>query len=109
MKNKTVVITGATSGIGEAAALALARQGARVVFTARDRAKADATLVKLQRENSDAAHGFHIADLASGTRRKSVSFGERAGISLALSLVSRSGSNNLPLRGHRSGLGCGYN
>jgi hypothetical protein len=44
---------------------------------------------------------------ASGTRRKSVSSGEKAGISLALSLVSRSGSNNLPLRGYRSGLGCG--
>ena len=31
MNGKTVVITGATSGIGEAAALALAAQGARIV------------------------------------------------------------------------------
>jgi NAD(P)-dependent dehydrogenase (short-subunit alcohol dehydrogenase family) len=35
MKGKTVVITGATSGIGEVAALTLAKMGARIVFVAR--------------------------------------------------------------------------
>lgn len=37
----TVVITGATSGIGRLAAVTLARHGARVLSTARDRARAD--------------------------------------------------------------------
>ena len=32
MQGKTVIITGATSGIGEVAALRLAEQGARIVF-----------------------------------------------------------------------------
>ena len=40
MKNKTVVITGATSGIGEVAAIRLAERGARIVFTARDKIRA---------------------------------------------------------------------
>lgn len=65
MKGKTVVITGATSGIGEAAALALARQGARIVFTARSQPKAEATLAKLRQANPAPAHAFHIADLST--------------------------------------------
>ena len=40
MRGKTVVITGATSGIGEVAAIRLAEQGARIVFTARDKERA---------------------------------------------------------------------
>ena len=36
MKGKTIVATGATSGIGEVAVLALAGLGARIVFVARD-------------------------------------------------------------------------
>jgi NAD(P)-dependent dehydrogenase (short-subunit alcohol dehydrogenase family) len=43
-----IVITGATSGIGQCAAVALARQGAHLVLTARDRAKADATLSMIE-------------------------------------------------------------
>ena len=65
MQGKTVVITGATSGIGASAALALARQGARIVFTARDEAKANATLAELTRTNPDAAHDFVLADFTT--------------------------------------------
>ena len=39
MKGKTVVITGATSGIGEIAALTLARMGARIVLVARHKSR----------------------------------------------------------------------
>jgi NAD(P)-dependent dehydrogenase (short-subunit alcohol dehydrogenase family) len=35
MRGKTVVITGGTSGIGEVAAVTLARMGARIVLIAR--------------------------------------------------------------------------
>jgi NAD(P)-dependent dehydrogenase (short-subunit alcohol dehydrogenase family) len=63
MNGKTVVITGATSGIGAAAARALAGSGARIVFTARDEARARATLSGLIRINPDAAHDFVLADL----------------------------------------------
>jgi NAD(P)-dependent dehydrogenase (short-subunit alcohol dehydrogenase family) len=65
MNGKTVVITGATSGIGAAAALALATQGARIVFTARDQTKARALMDHLTRANPDAAHDFVIADLST--------------------------------------------
>ena len=46
MRGKTIVITGATSGIGEVAAIRLAEQGARIVFTARDQDRADATMAE---------------------------------------------------------------
>src|SRR5579863_10456473 len=65
MNGKTVVITGATSGIGEAAALALAGVGARIVFVARDQAKARSLLDRLTRANPDAAHDFVLADLST--------------------------------------------
>lgn len=64
MRGKTVVITGATSGIGEVAALRLAEQGARIVFTARDRDRAHATLEKLKRVNPASGHVVHLADLS---------------------------------------------
>lgn len=63
MRGKTVVVTGATSGIGEVAAIRLAQEGARIVFTARDRTRAGATLQKLHKAG-DADHAFHLADLS---------------------------------------------
>jgi NAD(P)-dependent dehydrogenase (short-subunit alcohol dehydrogenase family) len=65
MQGRTVVITGATSGIGAAAALALAGQGARIVFTARDEAKARSTIAGLLRANPDVAHDYVLADLTT--------------------------------------------
>jgi retinol dehydrogenase 12 len=62
---KTMVVTGATSGIGEVAACELAKQGARIVFTARDRERAAATMTKLRSANPSADHKMHLADLSS--------------------------------------------
>ena len=64
MEGKTVVITGATSGIGEVAAVRLAEQGARIVFTARDKARADDTLAALRKAGPQAEHAVHMADLS---------------------------------------------
>ncbi len=64
MQGKTVVITGATSGIGEVAAVRLAQQGARIVFTARDPARAQDTMAKLRKANPGAEHTVHMADLS---------------------------------------------
>ena len=47
MKNKVVVITGGTSGIGRTAAAALAAQGARLILVARDRTRGETTLAAL--------------------------------------------------------------
>ena len=65
MDGQTVVVTGATSGIGQAAALNLAKQGARIVFVARSVAKAEAMLGNLKQANPDAAHDWVQADLAT--------------------------------------------
>jgi NAD(P)-dependent dehydrogenase (short-subunit alcohol dehydrogenase family) len=72
MKGKTVIITGATSGIGEVAAIRLAEQGARIVFTARDKARADETMAKLRKANSGTDHAVHMGDLSTLAEMKRV-------------------------------------
>ena len=69
---KTMVVTGATSGIGEVAASELARMGARIVFTARDRERAAATMAKLKAVNPSADHRMLLADLSSLAEMKRV-------------------------------------
>ena len=64
MQGKTVVASGATSGIGEAAVLALARMGARIVFVARNERRAEATLMKLETKAPRLGHRVHLADLS---------------------------------------------
>jgi NAD(P)-dependent dehydrogenase (short-subunit alcohol dehydrogenase family) len=49
LKGKTVVITGATSGIGEAAAIALARQGARILAVGRDLVRGETVVKEMTR------------------------------------------------------------
>ena len=63
MRGKTVVITGGTSGIGEVAAVALAKMGARIVLVARDKSSGDATLARLHDSAPGIAHSVHFADL----------------------------------------------
>jgi NAD(P)-dependent dehydrogenase (short-subunit alcohol dehydrogenase family) len=63
MQGKTVVITGATSGIGEVAAVTLARQGAKVLFVARDKARGEATLAKLRAAGPNQQHAVFYGDL----------------------------------------------
>jgi NAD(P)-dependent dehydrogenase (short-subunit alcohol dehydrogenase family) len=72
MQGKIVVITGATSGIGEVAAIRLAQQGARIVHVARDPARAAATQNLLQAANPGVVHAVHIADLSLLSEMKRV-------------------------------------
>src|SRR5262245_60906018 len=63
MAGKTCVITGATSGIGRAAAEALAAMGARIVMIARNKQRGEAMLAKLRHRFPVADHSIHYADL----------------------------------------------
>ena len=72
MDGQTVIITGATSGIGEVAAIRLAEKGARIVFTARDKKRTDDTMAKLRRANPRADHTVHMADLSTLAEMKRI-------------------------------------
>ncbi len=65
MQGKVVVMTGATSGIGEVAAVDLAGQGARIVLVARDPARTEVTLARLRGAGPGVEHRAHTADLSS--------------------------------------------
>jgi len=73
MQGKTVVITGATSGIGEVAADRLAAKGARIVFIARDKARGEETLKHLRAIAPGAQHAAYYADLSQLSDMKRVS------------------------------------
>jgi NAD(P)-dependent dehydrogenase (short-subunit alcohol dehydrogenase family) len=64
MQGKTVVITGATSGIGKVAALELAAKGARIVAVARDKARGEETLAGLNEKAPGVTYKIHYADLS---------------------------------------------
>ena len=64
MRGKTVVITGATSGIGQVAAEKLAAMGARLVLVARDKTRGEAELTRLQPLSPGVNHSIHYADLS---------------------------------------------
>ena len=55
IKGKTVIITGASSGIGEATALKLAKEGMNVVLTARSEDKLKKLQAKIEKENAGKA------------------------------------------------------
>lgn len=63
MAGKTCVITGATSGIGRAAADALAAMGARIVMVARNRQRGEVMLSQLRRRYPRGDYSIHYADL----------------------------------------------
>jgi NAD(P)-dependent dehydrogenase (short-subunit alcohol dehydrogenase family) len=72
MKGKSVVMTGGTSGIGEVAAVELAKMGARVILIARDKVRAKVTLARLHATAPGLAHSVHYADLTRISEMKRV-------------------------------------
>ena len=65
MGGKTVLVTGATSGIGEVAARELAGKGARVVLVGRSAPKCEATSAMIRRATGTSAVEYLVADLSS--------------------------------------------
>jgi NAD(P)-dependent dehydrogenase (short-subunit alcohol dehydrogenase family) len=64
MDGKAVLITGGTSGIGKAAAKALAAMGAEVVVTGRSRGRGEAAVEEIRRETGSGKVSLMLADLA---------------------------------------------
>lgn len=65
LKNKTAIITGATSGIGRETAKALASKGAILILPFRNSAKADSLKAEILEHTPDAQLDFMECDLSS--------------------------------------------
>jgi retinol dehydrogenase 12 len=61
---QVMIVTGATNGIGEAAAIELARRGAHLGIVARNAAKADATAARIKETTPGAPVDVFMGDLA---------------------------------------------
>ncbi len=61
LKNKNVLITGASSGIGKAIAIEAAKQGARIILVARDLVKLEVTIKSLERTNQHLAVSLDLS------------------------------------------------
>ncbi len=71
LSNHRVLVTGASSGIGCATALACARMGATVIGSGRDSTRLKRTLDELQKI-SDSPHAVFSADLANPADRSAI-------------------------------------
>jgi NAD(P)-dependent dehydrogenase (short-subunit alcohol dehydrogenase family) len=65
LRDSTILITGATDGLGKAVAIELARAGATVLVHGRDEARGDATLREIRDETGSDRTRWYRADLAS--------------------------------------------
>jgi NAD(P)-dependent dehydrogenase (short-subunit alcohol dehydrogenase family) len=65
MHGKTCLVTGATRGLGEAAAIGLARMGAKVFVAGRNPARLQATLERIRAETGSTTADGILADLSS--------------------------------------------
>lgn len=68
LEGKRVLVTGASSGIGRAIAIACSRMGAKVTITARNEKRLNETMLMLLGEG----HQFIVADLTEETQRVSL-------------------------------------
>lgn len=62
---KICMVTGATSGIGEATALALSQLGATIIIVGRSREKSEKTVCRIKKATGNANVDFLLADLSS--------------------------------------------
>jgi len=91
VNGKTVVITGASSGIGEATALKIARAGGIPILVARNKDKLDETKARIERAGGTAyAYSCDIADPESVDRFFEQVFDDHAAIDVLVNNAGRS-------------------
>lgn len=99
MRNLTVLVTGATSGIGRAVAQRLAAEGAAVLVHGRDRARVDDMVTRLRREGG-MAEGF-VADLSALAETVRLSSEAASGFPGLDALIANAGIGPGPPGGRR--------
>lgn len=92
MKDKVCLITGATAGIGKAAAAGLADLGATVVLVGRDTEKTSATAEQIQGLTGNQEVSFLLADLSSQQSVRQLAEDFRAGFERLDVLVNNAGA-----------------
>ncbi len=65
MKNKTVLITGATSGIGKQTALALTKLGAHVIITGRSQSSGESAVAEIKEASGNPKVDLLLGDLSA--------------------------------------------
>ena len=91
VKNKTVLITGASSGIGHATALKVARAGGRVILVARDPEKLAATRAEIEDAGGEAhVYSADVADMASCDKLVSEVVKDHGGVDVLVNNAGRS-------------------
>jgi NAD(P)-dependent dehydrogenase (short-subunit alcohol dehydrogenase family) len=69
LKDKVALITGGTSGIGEATALLFSKEGAKVAITGRNQQRGEAVVRQIQQQGGDATFIRADVSLAADCRR----------------------------------------
>lgn len=80
MKGKTVLSTGATSGIGEVTSLELARKSASVFVASRNAQRCTDTVARIKAQSGNSQVDFIAADLSTqaGVRKLAGEFKQRS-------------------------------
>lgn len=91
VRNKHVVVTGATSGIGQDCAFKLAAAGATVILAARTPSKLDETVARIRAEGGKAhAYACDIADMADCDRFVQAVLDEHRHVDILINNAGRS-------------------
>jgi NAD(P)-dependent dehydrogenase (short-subunit alcohol dehydrogenase family) len=92
MDGKTILITGATNGIGKVAALALAKKGATVVIVGRNPAKTAETVAEIKAQSGNTNVESIVADLSSMAEVRKVAEAFKANHSRLDVLINNAGA-----------------
>jgi NAD(P)-dependent dehydrogenase (short-subunit alcohol dehydrogenase family) len=94
VRGKTILVTGATSGIGLHASIELARRGARVVIVGRDPARTEMSLATVRREGGAKDVSALMCDFSSQSAIRRLADAFRAGNDRLDVLVNNAGGVN---------------